>query len=83
MGEGLLVMQTPAQWDARPAIERIAGAEIPFLTFTGGWSESMAAIADALAQQLGGRHVVLQTGHHFPQFHPDFNPAAAGFWRDG
>ncbi len=83
MGEGLVLMQTPAQWDARPAIERVAGAQIPFLTVTGGWSESMAAIADALAAQLHGSHVVLETGHHFPQFHPEFNPTLANFWRDG
>jgi pimeloyl-ACP methyl ester carboxylesterase len=79
MGEGLLVMQTPAQWDARPALTTIADAGIPFLTVTGGWSESMAAIADALAAQLDGSHVVLETGHHFPQFHPDFNQTVAGF----
>jgi pimeloyl-ACP methyl ester carboxylesterase len=80
MGEGLAVMQTPYQWDAKAAIARIADAQIPFLTVTGGWSDSMAAIADALADQLDGRHVVLDTGHHFPQFHPDFNPTVAAFF---
>jgi pimeloyl-ACP methyl ester carboxylesterase len=80
MGEGLAVMQPPGLWDARPAAATIARANIPFLTVTGGWSESMAAIADALAAQLGGSHVVLDTGHHFPQFHPDFNPTIARFF---
>jgi pimeloyl-ACP methyl ester carboxylesterase len=80
LGEGLATMQTPFMWDAKPAVARIAHAQIPFLTVTGGWSDSMAAIADALTDQLGGSHVVLDTGHHFPQFHPDFNRTATGFF---
>ena len=74
MGEGLAVMQTPYQWDAPPAVARIAQAQIPFLTVTGGWSESMAAIADALATAARRNPRRARDGAPLPAIPPRLQP---------
>jgi pimeloyl-ACP methyl ester carboxylesterase len=66
MGEGLRAMRPPHTWDATAAISAVAGADVPALLVTGGWNAGFEVVADELARRLGGRHVVIDAGHHFP-----------------
>jgi pimeloyl-ACP methyl ester carboxylesterase len=81
MGKGFQTMRPPYDWDAADAIARVRAAGIPALIVTGGWSPGFKAIGDALAQQLGGEHLIIDAGHHFPHMvaDADGNPVGAEF----
>lgn len=82
MGEGLGRMRSPGEWDGRTAITAIRRAGIPVLAITGGWSSRFDSMGRGLADLTGGRHTIVDSGHHFPQFvDPEFNDVLDAFLR--
>lgn len=76
MGEGLEIMRLPTEWDGGPALESVRAANVPGLIVTGGWGPAFEAIGDGLAERLGMRRRVIDSGHHFVQVvQPEFNEA--------
>lgn len=83
MGAGLATMRSPSDWDSAPALATIIRAQIPVLALTGAGNPGFGAIGEGLARMTGGRHIVIQSGHHFPQLIGDeFNDAIDGFMRN-
>jgi pimeloyl-ACP methyl ester carboxylesterase len=86
MAKHFQTMRPPDTWDASAAVASVNGAEIPVLVVTGGWSPGFEVIADRLAEQTGGRRLIIRAGHHFPQMAgepagDEFNQALRTFLR--
>ena len=68
----------------RQAAGTIAGAHIPVLVITGGWSPFFDAVGAATARMTGGRHVIVRSANHFVQLTnaADFNTTVDAFMRE-
>jgi pimeloyl-ACP methyl ester carboxylesterase len=77
MAKHFQTMRSPDTWDASGAVASVKQTGTPSLIVTGGWSPGFEAIADELAEQMAGRRVTIDAGHHFPQLAGD--PAGSAF----
>jgi hypothetical protein len=48
-------------------LTELSHAAIPLLVVSGGWASGVDVTADVVAQLGNGKHVNIQTLHHFPQ----------------
>jgi len=82
MGQGLARMRSPGGWEGGDAVRIVNGAKIPVLFVTGGWSPRFDAIGRRVAEITGGRHEIVESGHHFPQLNEaSFNYVLDSFMR--
>lgn len=69
-------------WDASAPVEVLNAVLFPRLVVSGGHSAGFTAVATALADAMGGRHVVLGgAGHMVQMLGAPFNEALTKFWR--
>ncbi len=71
MGNAIKALRLPSPRRLREQVEAVKSAGFPFLIVTGGWSPAFEAAADAAAELGGGRRLVVQSPHHFPQLVSD------------
>lgn len=83
LGCSLLRARMSSPQDLRAAADRVAGAGVPVLVITGGYSPGQEATGRAVARLTGGRHVVVPAPSHFLQQDcPEaFNDTLDGFLR--
>jgi pimeloyl-ACP methyl ester carboxylesterase len=80
LGRGLRRVKIPAKATFQHQLETIKRAGIPLLVVTGGWSPGFDATGDIVAAAAHGRHVVVASPHHFPQWNgAAFNPVLTAF----
>lgn len=60
-------------WETAMTPAALADLRVPLVVVTGGWSPLYEAIAVALADLTGGRHVQIEGAGHRPQDVPRFN----------
>lgn len=66
MGRGIARLKVPAAQTLRRELEVVRQAGIPLLVVTGGWSPAFDATGRKVASVGGGRHLILDSPHHFP-----------------
>jgi pimeloyl-ACP methyl ester carboxylesterase len=82
MGQGIMALRLPTREEIQRNFKIIRDAQIPLLVVSGGWSPALEAVADRAAQLGGGKRLVIESPHHFPQLvSEEFNMALAGFMR--
>ncbi|HEY0747093.1 MAG TPA: alpha/beta hydrolase [Steroidobacteraceae bacterium] len=83
VGRSLRKLKVPAKADIQRELILIRDANIPLMVVTGGWSPAFEATSDAVAALGGGRRVVIQSPHHFPQnISEEFNATLVAFMRE-
>ncbi len=67
----------------RQAAETIAGAGVPVLVVSGGWSPVFDVVGDVVARMTKGRYVTVASPNHFPQSENshEFNRVVDSFMR--
>lgn len=80
MGRAILRLKLPSKPDLLRQLADVKAAGIPVMVVSGGWSPAFEAVSDRVAELAGGRRVVIDSPHHFPQQVSDeFNQVLAGF----
>lgn len=79
MSVALTEMRPPVNWDSAAAFAAVVDAGIDVLAVTGGWSPGFEVIHDVIAERSGGERLVVETGHHFPQWGAGFNAPFEAF----
>jgi pimeloyl-ACP methyl ester carboxylesterase len=80
LGRGLRKVKIPSKAVLQRQLDAIEGAGIPLLIVTGGWEPGFEATGDIVAAATNGRHVVVASPHHFPQWNgAAFNPVLVAF----
>jgi pimeloyl-ACP methyl ester carboxylesterase len=80
MGEALRQLKLPNRDMLSNGLASVKQANIPLLLVTGGWNPAFEATAEMAANLGGGRHVVIESEHHFPQLiSNEFNELLAEF----
>ncbi len=83
LGRSLRKVKIPAKAIFQRQLDTIKRAGIPLLVVTGGWSSGFDATGDIVAAAANGRHVVVASPHHFPQWNgAAFNPVLTAFMRE-
>ena len=83
MGQGIFRLRIPTKQTLLRELREIKRVEIPLLVVTGGWNPAFEATGDRVAEAGGGRRLVIQSTHHFPQqVSGDFNLALEDFMCD-
>jgi pimeloyl-ACP methyl ester carboxylesterase len=83
MGQAIARLKVPSREILQSELAVVKRAAIPLLVVTGGWSAAFDATADRVAAAGGGRHIVIESEHHFPQLNSDeFNEVLEGFMRE-
>ena len=84
LGCSVLRGRTGSPKEMRQAAEIVAKANIPTLVIGGGWSKGFELLCEIAARATNGRHVLVPSPNHFPQFEsPDeFNRVVDKFMRD-
>ena len=82
-GRSLKRGKIPAKATLEGWLEAIRDAAIPALVVSSGSNAAFTAMGEIVAARLGGRHVVVPIGHHFPQWNDAvFNPLVTQFWTE-
>jgi pimeloyl-ACP methyl ester carboxylesterase len=69
-----LAMAERPSWEADLPLERLAAAGFPVLAVSGGHSPVFEAVADAIAERLGGERAVIEgRGHNVPATGDPYN----------
>ena len=71
LGKAMRRIRLPKKPDLQRQLATIKAAGIPLLVVTGGWSEAFDISSARVAEQGGGRHVIIRSPHHFPQIVSD------------
>lgn len=80
LGRSLRKVRIPSKATFQRQLDTIKCGGIPLLVITGGWSPGFEATADVVAAAAAGRHVVVASPHHFPQWNgAAFNPILVAF----
>jgi len=80
LGRSLGRLRLPPKATLVAQLDIIKQAKTPLLVVSGGWSGAFEATCDVVAATGGGRHVVVSSPHHFPQWNASaFNPVLAAF----
>lgn len=80
MGRAIARLKLPSKKALAQQLETIRQAGIPLMVVSGGWSAAFEAVSDTVAEAGGGRRLVIQSPHHFPQQVSDeFNLKLAQF----
>lgn len=83
LGRGLRKVKIPSKAVLKRQLDTIKRAGIPVLIVTGGWEPGFEATGDIVAAATNGRHVVVASPHHFPQWNgATFNPVLTAFLRE-
>ncbi len=83
LGRSLRKVKIPAKAIFQRQLDTIKRAGVPLLVVTGGWSPGFEATGDIVAAAANGRHVVVASPHHFPQWNgAAFNPVLTAFMRE-
>lgn len=83
LGRSLRRVRVPKKEVLMRELKEIKRAGIPLLVITGGWNPAVEAGSDAVAAEAGGRRVMIQAGHHFPQIVSDeLNQVFAAFMQE-
>jgi pimeloyl-ACP methyl ester carboxylesterase len=69
VGKALSVIRLPTPEQIRELVGAVAANNIPLLTVSGGWNPGIDASSERAAERDGGRHVLIESPHHFPQNH--------------
>lgn len=67
MGRSFGKLKLPSRDEIMAQLAVVKDAKIPLTVVTGGWNGAFDAVAGRVAELGGGRHVVIQSPHHFPQ----------------
>lgn len=80
MGNGLRQLKLPSADALRRGLTTIKNTGIPLLVVTGGWNPAFEAVAEVVSEVGNGRHVVINSDHHFPHLVSEaFNDLLAEF----
>jgi pimeloyl-ACP methyl ester carboxylesterase len=80
LSRGIVRVRIPSNATLQRELGAIKEAGIPLLVVTGGWSPAFEASSDVVSAIGGGRRVVIESPHHFPQLVSDeFNEILATF----
>jgi pimeloyl-ACP methyl ester carboxylesterase len=83
LGSSLRRVRVPNKKVLTRELEVIKQAGVPLLVITGAWNPAVESSSDAVAAAAGGRRVVIQAGHHFPQIVSDeLNQVFAAFMQE-
>ena len=83
MGRAIARLKVPSKEVLERELAVVKRAAIPLLVVTGGWSAAFDATAERVATAGGGRRVLIESAHHFPQLISDeFNEVLANFMRE-
>jgi pimeloyl-ACP methyl ester carboxylesterase len=83
LGRSLRRIRIPPKATIQRQLETVKNAGIPVLVVTGGWCPGFTAVGDIAAAATNGRHVLVASPHHFPQWNgAAFNPVLTALWRD-
>ena len=67
MGRGFARLKLPSKVEILEQLTIVRQHKIPLTVVTGGWNGAFDAVAARVAELGGGRHIVIQSPHHFPQ----------------
>ena len=67
MGRGFARLKLPSKDEILEQLTIVRQHKIPLTVVTGGWNIAFDAVAARVAELGGGRHIVIQSSHHFPQ----------------
>ena len=67
MGRGFARLKLPSKDEVLEQLTIVRQHKIPLTVVTGGWNSAFDAVAARVAELGGGRHIVIQSPHHFPQ----------------
>lgn len=67
MGKGFKRLMLPTNEEIRAQLAIVRQHKIPLTVVTGGWNEAFDAVSERVAELGGGKHVIIQSPHHFPQ----------------
>jgi pimeloyl-ACP methyl ester carboxylesterase len=83
VGCALLQAKPAPNATLRQAAETLKGAKVPVLVITGGWSPSLDAMGDIVADLTDGRHTIISSPNHFimSSSPAGFNDAITSFMR--
>lgn len=83
LGQSLRKVRLPAKATFQRQLDTIKRAGVPLLVITGGWSPGFEATGNIVAAAANGRHVVVTSPRHFPQWNGAlFNPVLTAFLRE-
>lgn len=83
IGKALTRGRLPTRQTLQNQLAGIKQRNIPLLVVSGGWSPAFEATCDQVATAGGGQRVIVQSGHHFPQFIvPEFNELLEHFLKE-
>jgi pimeloyl-ACP methyl ester carboxylesterase len=83
MGRGAKTLRIPSRRQLEEQLSIVRASPIPLLVVSGGWSAAFEAVCERVAKLGGGRHIVIPTPHHFPNFQREsFNGELERFVRD-
>ena len=83
LGRALKRARLPSKREMNDWLANVRGRQIPLLIITGDWSPSFMAVGRISASAGGGRHVVVPSEHHFPQWAgAPFNAVLSDFWKE-
>lgn len=81
-GSGLKNIKLPSKQVMVEQLAAVKAAGIPLLIISGDWNPAFIATGEKAAEVGGGRHVVVPSEHHFPQWQGgDFNVLLLDHWR--
>lgn len=81
-GRGLGKIKLPAKKTMLAQLVAVREAGIPLLIISGDWNPAFIATGEEAARVGGGRHVVVPSEHHFPQWSGGyFNRLLADHWK--
>lgn len=67
MGKGFKRLTLPNKDEIRAQLAIVREHKIPLTVVTGGWNASFDAVGGRVAELGGGKHVIIESPHHFPQ----------------
>lgn len=79
MGRAVRQLKVPSRAALESQLATVRDCGIPLLVVSGGWNAAFEATCARVAERGGGRHVVIPTPHHFPNFQPPFNGVLESF----
>ena len=67
IGRGFSKVKLPEKDEIVAQLAVVKASKIPLTVVTGGWNGAFDAVAARVAELGGGKHLIIQSPHHFPQ----------------
>ena len=71
MGKASAAIRLPSKQALEGQLATVKQNAIPFTVVSGGWGPGVDVTAERVAELGGGRHVIIESPHHFPQLISD------------